>query len=417
MRSLLSLLALAPALAVAEPIKHTARANWLSYSPIDHQADTGARALLNYLQSTYGNHYLSGQMDKNDVAWVKSHTGKTPAIQGNDFMDYSPSRVAYGASSSSAEEAIAFDKAGGINTVVWHWNAPTCLYNSASQPWYKGFYTSATCFDVQQAMNEGPGGSNYQLILRDIDAIAVQLQKLASAGVPVLWRPLHEPEGGWFWWGAKGSGPFKQLWDLMYQRLTQYHNLHNLIWVCNTAASDWYPGNSKCDIATVDVYASPGDHGPLHDQWNTLYGLTNGARILALAEVGDIPDPSQMTSSGALWAYWMTWSGSFIEDGSYNSVSYIQQVYGDSKVITVDGPSPLGSWKQGSTGSSGSGSSTTTTTTQTKPTTTTTSASSGSTGSLAAQFGQCGGQGWTGPTACVSPYTCQVQNQYYSQCL
>lgn len=57
--------------------------------------------------------------------------------------------------------------------------------------------------------------------------------------------------------------------------------------------------------------------------------------------------------------------------------------------------------------SGGGGSGTTTTTTTPAPTG----------GSCAAQWGQCGGQGWTGPTCCVSPYTCKSQNQYYSQCL
>lgn len=66
---------------------------------------------------------------------------------------------------------------------------------------------------------------------------------------------------------------------------------------------------------------------------------------------------------------------------------------------------------------SGSGSTTLTTTT-TSGSTTTTTTSSGSTGTGVAQhWGQCGGQGWTGPTVCASPYTCQVSNPYYSQCL
>ncbi|CAL5873041.1 uncharacterized protein PFLUO_LOCUS7310 [Penicillium psychrofluorescens] len=73
-----------------------------------------------------------------------------------------------------------------------------------------------------------------------------------------------------------------------------------------------------------------------------------------------------------------------------------------------------------SSGSSGSGSTTTTTkssgTTTTKSTTTvTTTTGSSSTG--AAHYAQCGGIGWTGATTCVSPYTCQEQNSYYSQCL
>ncbi|KAH3196756.1 hypothetical protein LV157_004776 [Aspergillus fumigatus] len=61
----------------------------------------------------------------------------------------------------------------------------------------------------------------------------------------------------------------------------------------------------------------------------------------------------------------------------------------------------------------------TTTTTTTQPTTTTTTTTAGNPGGtgLAQHWGQCGGIGWTGPTACASPYTCQKLNDYYSQCL
>ncbi|KAF4616017.1 hypothetical protein D9613_011232 [Agrocybe pediades] len=63
-------------------------------------------------------------------------------------------------------------------------------------------------------------------------------------------------------------------------------------------------------------------------------------------------------------------------------------------------------------GSSTPGSSTT------APVTTTIPVSTPSpTGATAAHWGQCGGIGWTGPTVCASPYTCQVSNAYFSQCL
>lgn len=68
------------------------------------------------------------------------------------------------------------------------------------------------------------------------------------------------------------------------------------------------------------------------------------------------------------------------------------------------------------TGSSGSTTTTTTKTTSsftTSASSTTTSTSSGA----AQEWGQCGGQGWTGPTTCVSPYVCTYSNTYYSQCL
>lgn len=57
------------------------------------------------------------------------------------------------------------------------------------------------------------------------------------------------------------------------------------------------------------------------------------------------------------------------------------------------------------------------TTTTARPPTTTTSPPVQTGGGTVQRYGQCGGQGWTGATACVSPYTCQRQNDYYSQCL
>ncbi|KXH34672.1 fungal cellulose binding domain-containing protein [Colletotrichum salicis] len=56
-------------------------------------------------------------------------------------------------------------------------------------------------------------------------------------------------------------------------------------------------------------------------------------------------------------------------------------------------------------------------TTSTTVRTLTSSAPAATATNLAPHYGQCGGQGWTGPTQCVSPYTCTTSNQYYSQCL
>jgi hypothetical protein len=69
----------------------------------------------------------------------------------------------------------------------------------------------------------------------------------------------------------------------------------------------------------------------------------------------------------------------------------------------------------GTTTSSSSSSTTTTTTTTSSTTTTTTTTAPGPTQT---HYGQCGGTGWTGPTVCASPYTCNaVSPPYYSQCL
>lgn len=64
-----------------------------------------------------------------------------------------------------------------------------------------------------------------------------------------------------------------------------------------------------------------------------------------------------------------------------------------------------------------SSSSTIRTTSTTSVRTTSTTSATGGSATGADHWGQCGGIGWTGPTTCKSPYTCQTQNPYYSQCL
>lgn len=218
-------------------------------------ADAGAVKLYDYLRSIYGKNILSGQQEVTWADWVAEQTGKTPAIVGLDLMDYSPSRVEHGTSATTVEDAIAHAGKGGIVSFVWHWNAPTGLYDTEEHPWYSGFYTDATDFNIAATLAD-PAGANYTLIIRDIDAIAVQLKRLQDANVPVLFRPLHEAEGKWFWWGAQGPEACIELWNLLHDRLTNHHGINNLIWIWNSIAADWYPGAETIDVLAADVYAT-----------------------------------------------------------------------------------------------------------------------------------------------------------------
>lgn len=175
----------------------------ITTTPVNKNANADTKALLKYLGNIYGKKILSGQQDQASFDWVKQNVGISPAILGVDLMDYTESRISRGASSTDVDKAIAHSRNGGIVTFVWHWGAPTGLYDTAEQPWWSGFYTRATDFNIETALADTTN-ANYTLIIKDIDTIAAQLKKLNDAGVPVLWRPLHEAEGGWFWWGAKG---------------------------------------------------------------------------------------------------------------------------------------------------------------------------------------------------------------------
>ena len=68
-----------------------------------------------------------------------------------------------------------------------------------------------------------------------VDKIAGYLKELQDAEIPVLWRPYHEMNGDWFWWGKKkGEDGYKKLWSMMYDRFVNFHGLNNLLWVFNT---------------------------------------------------------------------------------------------------------------------------------------------------------------------------------------
>ncbi|CAI6332666.1 unnamed protein product [Periconia digitata] len=303
-------------------------------TPINPNANAPAKSLLKYLGSVYGKNILSGQQDPASLEWVTQNVGKTPAILGVDMMDYTESRMAYGARSTDVEKALEFAKRGGIITFVWHWGAPTGLYDTAEQPWYSGFYTRATDFNIETALADTTN-ANYTLLIKDIDTIAVQLLKLQDAGVPVLWRPLHEAEGAWFWWGAKGPEPAKKLWDILYERLTNHHGLNNLIWVWNSVNADWYPGNDKVDLVSADTYAQ-GDHGPISATYNNLLALADDTKIIAAAEVGSVPDPAQLQAYQADWVYFCVWTGEYIDGGSWNSLDFLKETYNSEYVLTLD---------------------------------------------------------------------------------
>ncbi len=305
-----------------------------------------AKALYAYLLSMRGKGILSGQqatMNAYELKAVAAVTGSYPAVGGFDLIDYSPSRVERGAMSRDTGMALAHAKAGGIVSMCWHWNAPALLYDKApDRLWWSGFYTKATLFRADEAMEE-KAGKDYDLIVRDIDAIAVQLEKLEDAGVPVLWRPLHEASGGWFWWGASGSETYIELYRFMFDRLVNHHGLRNLIWVWNGQDADWYPGDDVVDIASEDVYADARDYSSQKAKWLNARGYPGAPKLIALSENGVVPDPALLVKDSAAWSWFCTWSGKFAIDegtkrysGENTEAEALKRFYAHPYVITRD---------------------------------------------------------------------------------
>lgn len=299
----------------------------------DPQATFAARMLMADLVADYGKVTWAGQMEPSEATNAFNITGRRPVIVSADFMDYSPSRITYGANPGNlTERVIALDNLGHALSMCWHWNAPTNLLNTTGHEWWSGFYTHASTFDVAAAL-ANTNSTEYALLRRDMDAIAAQLKKFASNNIPVLWRPLHESEGGWFWWGAKGPEPFRQLWRLLHSRLTHYHGLHNLIWVLTSEDPAWYPGNDVVDIIGVDGY--PTDKGdPLSSRWEALKARFDGTKLIALTEFGGVPDVPKMQRLGVWFSYFLPWTGTYGPTGM--PAETVVRVYQSTNVVTLE---------------------------------------------------------------------------------
>lgn len=316
-------------------------------SLVNKNSTANTKKLYSFLKDSYGKYVITGQqcdggINGNEFKAIKNLTGDYPALLGLDMMDYTPSRTALGASSSAVEKAIEFANKGGIVTFCWHWNAPTEYLNStanSSDGWWGGFYTQNSKFDIAKVMN-GQDAKGKKLLDRDIKEIAKQLKRLEKAGVPVIWRPLHEGSGGWFWWGAKGSDAYKKLWKYLYKELTNTYGCNNLIWVYNGQSADWYPGDEYVDIVGEDIY--PGNHvyDPQVSRFRQAINYGSKTKITALTENGCIFDIDSAVSINALWSWFMTWGGEFTVNGSnysekYTEKSVIQKMYASKYSLTL----------------------------------------------------------------------------------
>ncbi len=209
--------------------------------------------------------------------------------------------------------------------MCWHWWAPSGG---------RAFYTADTTFDVSLAVT--PGTEEYDLILRDIDIIADLLLDMQARGIPVIWRPLHEASGAWFWWGAKGPEAYQALWDILYDRLVNVHGVHNLIWVANAQDPSWYVGNDKADIIGEDIYPGERVYSAYVQKFEEAFETVDGKKMVALTENGVIPDIRQMQAFDVMWAWNMPWWGDFTTTDKFTEDEFMIDFYQHEDVLNLD---------------------------------------------------------------------------------
>ncbi|HET6558001.1 MAG TPA: glycosyl hydrolase [Prolixibacteraceae bacterium] len=304
-----------------------------NYKPVNKKASPEAKALLEYLYSLQGKSTLSAQHNypspkeyMRSTDSIIAMTGKVPAIWGTDISELDQSLV---------DEAIRQYKKGCIITLMYHQVKP---FDHDSLGFSRSVKKMVT--DEQWKQIVTPGTEYHNMWLAKIDARAELLKKLQDANIPVLWRPYHEMNGMWFWYGNRpGKEGIQKLWKIMYDRYTNYHKLNNLIWVWNTnAPRDWkddeayayelfYPGDKYVDILAADIYKNDFKQSH-HDQ---LVKLGKG-KLIALGEVGNLPTP-EILEQQPQWVWFMCWAHF---PWAYNTKEQVKSIYASPRVLTLD---------------------------------------------------------------------------------
>lgn len=175
---------------------------------------------------------------------IKAKVGDQVAIVGGDYADYGSSH------------RVAYEKTNAALIAAWKAGALVALQIHMTDPAGVGLRSPTT--DLEQLL--APGNPVHDKWMAQLDLIATGLRQLQDNGVVVLFRPFHEMNGAWFWWGGKDAALFVRVWKQVFDYFTVAKGLHNLLWVYGpnhgTRPDRWYPGSAYVDITGLDAYTS-----------------------------------------------------------------------------------------------------------------------------------------------------------------
>ena len=264
--------------------------------------------LFGHQHATEYGHGWSNEPGRSDV---KSVSGSNPAVIGVDFSGLSgrsPEAIERTKASLRKQITDTYDR-GGVTTVAWHFSNPVTPQT--------GFYWKDSV-SAPAVANLIPGGSHheqYKAILKTVADLAGSVKGKDGKLAPMLFRPYHEFDGGWFWWGKPHCSreDFTSLWRFTVSYLRDSLQVHNFIYtfspdcIFKTEAEyvDRYPGDAWVDMLGVDNYADFGRNG----RYNLQAGIAKlkivsdfakkSGKLAAFTETGleSIPDTTWWTNT------------------------------------------------------------------------------------------------------------------------
>ena len=208
----------------------------------------------------------------------KDVVGDHPGLHGSDFLYY--------LNKPEAEKAVHLNAVkqayarGAVVTFDWH----IIGQNSST------FYIQGNESLLQDILQNRNGAQAW--FYGEMDKVIAILENIEF---PVIFRPLHEMNGKWFWWHSDNAADFKALWK-MFVDYFRSKNVHNVIycWAPNYAQNEdyfkYYPGDDYVDVLGLDAY-EPGvamSHAELFPVMAQMvdYAMLSG-KVAAFTETGN----------------------------------------------------------------------------------------------------------------------------------
>lgn len=185
---------------------------------------------------------------------VKLLTGSLPAVFGFDIAgienddSLNIDNIPF---TTMRELMIHAYKSGGIVTVSWHADNPV----SGGDSWDVKPAVSSLLRDSSTKAKVELWHSRVATFLKTV--------KYKGKPIPIVFRPWHEMNGHWFWWGDPNASneDYKELWKETVRQLRDKHGLNNLLYAYSPNTLDskidylkYYPGDEYVDILGIDVY-------------------------------------------------------------------------------------------------------------------------------------------------------------------
>ncbi|MEV4318288.1 glycosyl hydrolase [Actinocrispum sp. NPDC049592] len=260
--------------------------------PADRSATPDTRRLLAWitaLPQRSSRRLVSGQQITADAVEDYEHlfnglartTGHKPALIGVSYDGYWNARI--------VPVLISHWQSGGLVTIDMH--PPNPFVSGADPESYR--VDAATPKPDLRMLLSGDSAPRSRW-LTWLNRVADVIAELADAGVVVIFRPLHEANGLWFWWGADthtGASAAVDLYRDLYSFMTETRNLHNILWAYsparpwNAPRMEFYPGDDVVDIMGPTLYGNELTFG-LENQQEDISDILEPHRPLALLEMG-----------------------------------------------------------------------------------------------------------------------------------